>query len=156
FHIDRCLKSERSNVKPDLTGVSAIEATGSHQVTIRLSKPNSGLPAALTNRVGCVVSPASVKAAENGNVDRAPVGTGPFRFVEWRDNDMIRVERNPNYWRSSEPLLDAIDFRIINELNTAARTVTAGEADLTVGIGAQQVAVARRNDDLVAGARPNM
>ncbi len=157
FNLRRGLDYERSNVKSDLNGVEEIEATGPMQVTLRLAAPNAALPAILSNRAGCMVSPTAVQAAEGGNIDRAPVGTGPFRFVEWRDNDLIRVERFDGYWQGPElPYLDGIEYRIINELNTAARTVTSGQADLALQLAAQQIMVARRTDNIIATATTSM
>ncbi|WP_172294578.1 ABC transporter substrate-binding protein [Pseudoruegeria sp. HB172150] len=155
FHLTRCKDDPRSNVKSDVASIDTVEATGPMQVSIKLTRPDASLPAVLTDRPGLIVSPKSVKEAADGNVDRAPVGTGPFKFVEWRDNDLIKVERNTNYWADA-PYLDAIDLRIINELNTAARTVTAGEADIALNLGAQQIAVARRSGDLEAEATPSL
>ncbi|MCC2614120.1 ABC transporter substrate-binding protein [Neorhizobium petrolearium] len=156
FNLDRSMNDPRSNVKSDLVSVASVAATGSGQVTIKLKQPNYSLPTILTGRVGCIVSPASIQAAANGNVDRNPVGTGPFKFVEWQDNTLIKVARNPDYWQKGLPYLDGIDFRIINELNTAARTVTAGETDLALNMAAQQIATARRMPDLTAEANPSM
>src|SRR5690606_24931909 len=155
FHIDRCRTYDKSNVKSDLTVVDKCEATGPYEVTFKLKHPDATLPATLADRAGCIVSPASVKATADGNVDRAPVGTGPFKFVEWQDNTLIKVERNSNYWGDA-PYLDAIDVRIINEFNTAVRTVTAGEADLVLNMSAQQMAVARVEPNVVAEATPSM
>lgn len=155
FHLDRCRSDPRSNVKSDLASIQKVEATGSHQVTIRLTRPDAAMPAVLSDRPGCIVSPKSVKEAANGNVDRAPVGTGPFKFVEWRDNDLIKVERNANYWGDA-PYLDAIELRIITELNTAARTVMAGQSDIALNLGAQQIAVARRDDSVVGESVPSV
>ena len=156
FNLDRFMSDPRSNVKSDLVSVASVAVTSPNQVTLKLKQPNYSLPTILTGRVGCIVSPASIKAAADGNVDRNPVGTGPFKFAEWRDNDLIRVEKNPNYWQAGLPYLDGINFRIINELNTAARTVTAGETDLALNMAAQQIATARRVQDLTAEANPSM
>ena len=145
----------RSNVKSDLASVQATEVTGKSQVTIKLKQPDASLTNTLTGRVGCIVSPTSIKNAPEGNVDRAPVGTGPFKFVEWRDNDVIRVEKNKNYWQAGLPYLDGISLRIISDLNTAARTATAGETDLVLNLAAQQIAVAKRDTRLVAEAGPS-
>lgn len=156
FNFDRSMTSPRSNVVSDLASVASVEVTGPLQITLKLKHENYSLPTILTGRAGCMVSPASIKAAADGNVDRAPVGTGPFKFVEWRDNDLIRVEKNPNYWQKGLPYLDGIDYRIINELNTAARTVTAGETDLALNLAAQQVETAKRGGELVAEASPSL
>ena len=78
FNLERYKTDPRSNVKPDLGTLDKVEVTGASQVTLRLNKPNAGLPTVLTNRVGCMVSPKSVQD-KGPNVDRTPVGTGPFR-----------------------------------------------------------------------------
>lgn len=44
-----------------------------------------------------------------------PVGTGPFRFVEWARGRHIILERNPDYWDKSRPLLDRVTFKIITD-----------------------------------------
>src|SRR5690606_20524184 len=155
FNLERSMSDPRSNVQSDLASVESIEATGTHQVTIRLKQENYSLPTILTGRAGCMVSPGSIKAAADGNVDRNPVGTGPFKFVEWRDNDLIRVEKNPKYWQAGLPYLDGIDFRIINELNTGARTVGAGESDLALNPAAQPIATNPGNSGLGAEAQPS-
>src|SRR5690606_10885222 len=155
FHLERSLNYERSNVKSDLAVIESFEATGPHQVSIRLKHADATLPAVLTDRAGLIVSPASVQAAADGNVDRTPVGTGPFKFVEWQDNTLIKVERNSNYWGDA-PYLDGIDVRIINEFNTAVRTVTAGESDIVMNMSAQQMAVAQRDPNVIAEASPSM
>ncbi|MCJ9669816.1 MULTISPECIES: ABC transporter substrate-binding protein [unclassified Neorhizobium] len=155
FHLQRCSTYDRSNVKSDLAVVDKVEATGPYQVSLKLKYPDATLPAILTDRAGLIVSPASVKAAAGGNVDRAPVGTGPFKFVEWQDNTLIKVVKNANYW-GDKPYLDGVDMRIVNEFNTAVRTVTAGEADIVLNMSAQQMAVAKRDPKLVAEATPSM
>lgn len=155
FHLQRCMTYEKSNVKSDLSVVSKVEATGAFQVSIKLKYSDATLPSVLTDRAGLIVSPASVKAAADGNVDRKPVGTGPFKFVEWQDNTLIKVVKNANYW-GEKPYLDGIDMRIVNEFNTAVRTLTAGESDLVLNMSAQQMAVAKRDPKLVAEATPSM
>src|SRR5262245_62105292 len=52
FNLDRYKNDARSNVKSDLSSVDKVEVTGPSQVTIRLNKPNVGLPVILTNRLG--------------------------------------------------------------------------------------------------------
>jgi ABC-type transport system substrate-binding protein len=154
FNLDRYLNDPRSNVKSDLNTVQGTSITGTSQIAIHLKKPNSGLPAILTNRCGLMVSPASVK--QHGNVDRIPIGTGPFKFVSWQDNDQITVERNKNYWRAGLPYLDGMELRIISELNTVARTVSSGQADIALNIGAQQKLVADRQDNTTSYSTPSL
>ncbi len=49
---------------------------------------------------------------------RAPIGTGPFKFVEYKPNQSIKVTRNPNYWKPGRPYLDGIEYTIIANRST--------------------------------------
>ena len=60
-----------------------------------------------------------------------PVGTGPFKFVELKQNESIKVVRNPDYWKPGRPYLDAIEFNIIASRATSALAFVAGEFDMT-------------------------
>src|SRR5262249_37984098 len=155
FNLERYKTDPRSNVKPDLGIVDKVEVTGANQVTLRLNKPNAGLPVILPKRVGCMVSPKWVQ--EKGpNVDRTRVGTGPFRFVDWQDNASFTLVRNDKYWKQGLPYLDGINIRIINELNTALRPATAGEADLVLNMQAQQKAIADRSTNVAVTVLPSL
>jgi peptide/nickel transport system substrate-binding protein/glutathione transport system substrate-binding protein len=156
INLERYKSDPRSNVKADLATLDSVEVNGPALVTLRLNRPNAGLPTMLTNRIGCMVSPTSLK--EKGpNVDRAPVGTGPFKFVSWQDNASFKLVRNENYWKSNQPLLDGIDIRIINELNTLVRAVVAGEADLGLNLQVPQKLIADRSgQNVVATATPSL
>lgn len=58
----------------------------------------------------------------------APVGTGPFRFVEYKRGQYVIAERNENYWRGEEyPYLDRIVWRFIKDKSAAAAALEAGE-----------------------------
>jgi len=63
-----------------------------------------------------------------------PIGTGPFKFVEWVAGDHITLERNPNYWRTDEdgrrlPYLDKIIFKVIPNPQTMVLALESGEID---------------------------
>jgi peptide/nickel transport system substrate-binding protein len=62
------------------------------------------------------------------------VGTGPFKFVEWKENDSIRLERHPNYWEKDAagatlPYLDGVIFKFIVEPSTLVAALKTGEVD---------------------------
>ena len=60
-----------------------------------------------------------------------PIGSGPFKFVEYKPNEHIRVVRNPHYWKKGRPYLDGIDYTIIRNLSTAVLGFVAGKFDMT-------------------------
>ena len=44
-----------------------------------------------------------------------PIGTGPFKFVEFKPNEYIKVTKNPDYWKPGRPYLDGIEYTIMRE-----------------------------------------
>ena len=60
-----------------------------------------------------------------------PIGTGPFKFVEFKPNESIKVAKNPDYWKKGRPYLDGIEFTIIPNRSTAILGFIAGNFDMT-------------------------
>jgi len=75
----------------------------------------------------CHVPPAQMRTH--------PIGTGPFKFVEFKPNEYIKLVRNPDYWKPGRPYLDAIEYTVIKNTSTWVLAVGAGQFDRTpVGI----------------------
>ena len=64
------------------------------------------------------------KSATNAN---KPVGTGPFKFVEWDKGQFIRLDRNDQYWKPGQPYLDRIVARFIPDPSTRSAAMEKGE-----------------------------
>src|SRR5207248_8518198 len=60
-----------------------------------------------------------------------PVGTGPFKFVEFKPNESIKLAKNPDYWKQGRPYLDGIEYTIIPNRSTAILGFIAGQFDMT-------------------------
>jgi peptide/nickel transport system substrate-binding protein len=56
-----------------------------------------------------------------------PIGTGPFRFKEWKKGQYIELERNPDYWESGKPYLDRVIFKAIPDTASRAAGLETGE-----------------------------
>jgi peptide/nickel transport system substrate-binding protein len=76
------------------------------------------LPARLYGEAGCADSP----------LNRAPVGTGPYRFLSWEAGQRIVLEANPDYW-GGPPDIDRFLFQIIPSQETSLQALLAGEID---------------------------
>ena len=59
-----------------------------------------------------------------------PIGTGPFKFVEFKPNQSIKLVKNPDYWKKGRPYLDGIDFSIMREIAPRNLAFFAGENDV--------------------------
>src|SRR5205085_5198425 len=60
-----------------------------------------------------------------------PVGTGPFKFVELKQNESLKLVKNPDYWKKGLPYLDGIEYTIIPNRSTAILGFVAGKFDIT-------------------------
>ena len=59
-----------------------------------------------------------------------PIGTGPFKFVEFKPNEVIRVVRNRDYWKRERPYLDGIEYPIIKNPATRVLALVTGQIDM--------------------------
>src|SRR5204863_5314287 len=75
----------------------------------------------------CHVSPQKMQ--------QHPIGTGPFKFVSYKPNEAIKLERNAEYWKEGRPYLDGIESTIIANRSTAILAFIAGKFDLTFPFG---------------------
>ncbi|HMM21721.1 MAG TPA: peptide ABC transporter substrate-binding protein [Selenomonadales bacterium] len=91
------------------------------------------------------------KAAFN----RAPVGTGPFKFKEWRIAEAIVLEANPGYYRG-RPNLDGILYKIIPDTSIMLTQLKGGEVDIVSNIGLAQLEQAKGINGVRAIVTPNM
>ncbi len=94
---------------------------------------------------GLATSPTAIRKAQEAGLKYAekPVGTGPFRLVEWRRGVSLKVERNPDYWQKGLPYLDTVIYRPIPDQQTRMASLTAGDIQLSAVPSAQDVAAAK-------------
>jgi peptide/nickel transport system substrate-binding protein len=107
--------------------VTEVTTNGDFEATFNLKRPQPALLALLasgyTPVYPCHVSPAEMRTR--------PIGTGPFKFVEFKTNESIKVTRNPDYWKKGRPYLDGIEYTIIPNRSTAILAFIAGKFDMT-------------------------
>jgi peptide/nickel transport system substrate-binding protein len=121
--------SEKLRINPRKSWYSNVEevtANGDYEVTFRLKRPQPALLALLASGWSpiypCHVSPRDMRSR--------PIGTGPFKFVEFKPNEVIRVTRNPDYWKEGRPYLDGIEWTIIKDVSTRNLAFIAGKVDM--------------------------
>ena len=107
--------------------VESVTVVNPHEAVFNLKKPQPGLLALLASGF-TPVYPCHVPPRE---MRQAPIGTGPFKFVEYKANQNIKLIRNPNYWKPGLPYLDAIEYTIIPNRSTAILAFVAGKFDMT-------------------------
>ena len=125
----RRLSADKFRINPRKAwyrNVEDITTNGDHEVTFHLKRPQPYLIALLASGLSPVY-PCHVPSAQ---MRQHPIGTGPFKFVEYKPNDHIRVTRNPDYWKPSRPYLDGIETTIIPSAATRNLAFLAGKFDL--------------------------
>ncbi len=134
--------------------IADVAATGPLEVTIRLKKPTAPFLADLAMPFASVVSPTAV-ASSAEEFFKHPIGTGPFRFVEWVKDDHITLERFPEYW-GGKTELDRLIFRSIPENSVRLLALRKGELDGMDGIVPDEVTAIERNPHLTLMRQPGM
>ena len=104
-----------------------VSLNGDYEVTFNLSKPQPSLLAMLASGYTAIY-PCHVSGRD---MRVKPIGTGPFKFVEFKSNEAIRLIKNQDYWSKGQPYLDAIEWRIVPSRSTRILAFSAGEFDLT-------------------------
>src|ERR1700693_2286180 len=117
--------------KPWYSNLDEVTTNGDHEVTFRLKRPQPALLALLAAGWSAVY-PCHVAARE---MRQHPIGTGPFKFVEFKPNEHIKVVRNPDYWKPGRPYLDAIEYTIMREIAPRNLAFFAGMFDVTSPYG---------------------
>ena len=102
-----------------------VTTNGDYEVTFHFQRPQPAFVALLASALS-VVYPCHVPP---GEMRQHPIGTGPFKLVEFKPNERITLARNQDYWKKDRPYLDGIEFTIIRELSTASLAFTAGKVD---------------------------
>ena len=109
------------------SNVTEVTTEGDDEATFHLKRPQPALLALLASGY-TPIYPCHVSAAQ---MRTHPIGTGPFKFVEFKQNESIKLARNPDYWKKGLPYLDGIEFTIIPNRSTAILAFIAGKFDMT-------------------------
>ena len=109
--------------------IAKLEAAGENGVAITLNAPSAPL---LTQ----LASLAIVPEGSGADLQRKPVGTGPFTFKEWIPDTAIVLEKNAHYWESGLPKLDGLRVNIVPEAATRQIGMLSGTYQVLPSIDA--------------------
>ncbi|MFC1718387.1 ABC transporter substrate-binding protein [Candidatus Poribacteria bacterium] len=80
----------------------------------------------------------------NTSFNQRPIGSGPFKLVEWTEDDTIVLEANRRYFRKGRPILDKLVFKTYPDRQAAIKAVSQGELDITLNLAASDLAFVSR------------
>ena len=120
-----------------LNHVESFSAINDSVFSIKLHKPFSGFLSLLSMQY-CSVVPREI--VEGGDLNREPIGTGPFKFQFWQDGVKLVFRKNPNYFEmdgdNQLPFLDAVSITFIKDKQSAFLQFLQGRLDFISGIDA--------------------
>ena len=124
FSLDRARAEDSTNAQKALfAGIEGVEALGDTSVRIDLAAPQGNFLFNLAWGDAVMVAPESIEDIKN-----QPIGTGAFRFEQWRRGDQISLSRNADYWGEAASL-EAATFKFISEPTAAYAAMLAGDID---------------------------
>ena len=107
--------------------VDEVTTNGDSEASFHLKRPQPVLLSLLASGYSPIY-PCHVSARD---MRTHPIGTGPFKFAEYKPNQSIKVTRNPDYWRPGRTYLDGIEYTMIADRSTAILAFVTGKFDMT-------------------------
>ncbi len=144
YFFDRVLGDEKpfkaSLYTPFVQGAQVVDDS---TVRVTLKQPFAAFLFRLAHSAGGIVSPTAHQKWGK-DLTLHPVGTGPFKFVEWVKGDHVTMERNDDYW-GGRPNLDRVVVKTVREDQARVLMLESGDADLIVNIPTEEIARLRRD-----------
>ena len=163
--IDRVTNKDNPNYVYNQEGISSFadftwglvtgtEKIDDNTIKVTLSEAHAPFLASLAMVWSGMVSPESVKQY-GFKVSDHPVGTGPYKFVEWVRNDHITVEANKDYWGGA-PKIDRIIFRIVPESSVRLLKLEQNEVQILADVSPDDYDRIKGNQDLAMITQPGL
>ena len=135
--LDKAPQKPRFNPrKSSFSNLDSVTGNGDYEVTFHLKRRQPAFPTLLAGGFSaitpCHQTPDQMR--------QQPIGTGPFKFVEFKPNEHITLTKNPDYWKPGLPYLDGIEFTIIKDRATAVLAFISGKFDLAGGLSPPNLA----------------
>jgi peptide/nickel transport system substrate-binding protein len=130
-----------------VANIESYEVTDNYSIKITLKQPQADF---LDGLVFLSILPQEVEA----ELDKKPVGSGPFQFVEWVVNDHITLARNPDYFEPDLVKVDTLTFKIIPETQVAVANLQSGEIDGILDVPVAQAVFFKDSSEVKAIIQP--
>ncbi|MDR0838057.1 MAG: ABC transporter substrate-binding protein [Oscillospiraceae bacterium] len=128
-----CLDTTKSSAAGTMAAYDEITVLGEYEISIAIPSYTN---ATLSNFTGNMYTFISKEAYDkNGEAwsEENPVGTGPFKFVEYAKGAYLKMVRNDDYWEAGKPYVDAMEFQLIRDTMTQNIALQA-EGDQSIDI----------------------
>lgn len=127
--LERGLTLPASTVKPALSAIAGVEVVDPRTVRITAARSAADLPAILAGSEGSIISP---QALGNADLDRRPVGSGPYVLESITLNDVAVYVRRDGYWDPSAQQAARLEVRFMPDNNARTSALRSGQIDLAI------------------------
>ncbi|MEM7238854.1 MAG: ABC transporter substrate-binding protein [Pseudomonadota bacterium] len=129
FTVMEVLKQVHPRGPNSFREVTSIDTPDEHTAVFNLANPAPYMLRALSGYESPIVPKHLLDGQDVRSADLAnnPVGTGPFKFVEWKKGQFVRLEKNETYWKEGLPYLDRLVGRFIPDASTRTAAMESGE-----------------------------
>jgi peptide/nickel transport system substrate-binding protein len=130
-----------------LDGITSIETPDDHTVVIKTDEPKANMLQSTTPIIPKHIwEDVSMEELETWP-NEAPVGTGAFKFVEFKKGEFIKLEKNEDYFYKKANI-DELVFILYANTDTMVQSLKIGEIDSAINIGANQVPLLEKEEDI--------
>jgi glutathione transport system substrate-binding protein len=136
--------------------IAKTEVVDDYTARITLKTPFSPFINQLAHPSTVMISPTALKQWGSKDIAFHPVGTGPFKFVEWKQTDYLKVAKFDGYWKKGYPKVDTITWKPVVDNNSRAALMQTGEAHFTFPVPYEQADVLKAKPDLEVVAAPSI
>lgn len=134
--------------------IKEVKKVDDNTVEFILNKPQAPFLQNMAMPFFAIASPKAIKDKKE-KFKENPVGTGPFVFKEWKRNDSVTLEKNPNYWQKGLPKLDKVIIRVIPDNSARLTALRAGEIDLMEGVNPDDIKTIEGDQTIQKILRPS-
>jgi peptide/nickel transport system substrate-binding protein len=122
--------ANKSHYLPRWAQVKEVQVVNDYTVRFITDKPWPGLLDRISESTDFLpMPPKALKEQGVQGLAAKPIGTGPFKFVQWVRDEKLVLEKNPDYWQGA-PDLNRVTFRYIPEFSARLAALLAGEIDI--------------------------
>lgn len=132
-------RGQGSNItyREDFLAVAEMVKIDDYNVEARLEAPNAFILLLMNEHWGILSKQYHEEVGEEGYLQN-PIGTGPFKFVEWRAGDRIVLEAFEDYWEEGYPKVDQLIYRPIPDTATRFAALINDDIDIVSNLGPEQ------------------
>ena len=143
YRLDKKNKS-RSRSRFRRSGIKSMTVLDKHTIRFDLKKPSVSFFNVMEARKGHIMAPESLKTKPPH-----PIGTGPFKFVEWKPGRYMKLARNDQYWKKDKngnrlPYVDEVIVKPLGDATTRFLALKSGDIDWSYGVPFDQVPKIRK------------